>query len=230
MATGARSIGRVGSRPVGRLRPRPAQLAFAAGLVAVLAGLGILLSSLAPMVGFGTQPTVISSTVAATLGGALGFQNDLSAPTIGSGGSNVRANVITDGPEDGVAFELSIPSLGYRATVLEGVASTQLEQGPGHYPESGWPGQPGNVAVAAHNVYWLSFSRLRVGDQVVVQTRHGRYVYSITGSKVVSPDDRSVLAQTTEHQLTLTTCYPLWAGAFATKRLIFTAVEIGGVG
>jgi LPXTG-site transpeptidase (sortase) family protein len=229
MAFGVRSAGRVGSRPAGRLRPRPAQLAFAAGLVSVLAGLGILLSSLAPMIGLGAAPTTVSSTVAATLGGVLGSENDLSAPAVEGGGSAVRANVITDGPVDGVAFEIAVPSLGYRATVLEGVASTQLEQGPGHYPESGWPGQPGNVAVAAHNVYWLSFSSLRAGDRVIIQTRHGRFVYSITGSKVVSADDGSVLAQTTEHRLTLTTCYPLWAGAFATKRLIFTAVEVGGV-
>lgn len=230
MSFGVRSAGRVGSRPAGRLRPRPAQLAFATGLISVLAGLGILLASLAPMIGLGTQPTVVSSTVASTISAALGFQNDLSTPSFDLSGSNVRANVITDGPVDGVAFDIDVPSLGYHATVLEGVDAAQLDRAPGHYPESAWPGQPGNVAVAAHNVYWLSFSRLRVGDEVVIQTRHGRFVYKITGSSVVSPDDRSVLAQTAEHRLTLTTCYPLWAGAFATKRLIFTAVEIGGVG
>jgi sortase A len=83
--------------------------------------------------------------------------------------------------------------------------------------------------VAGHNTYWLSFNRLRVGDRVEIRTQHGLYVYEINGSSVVDPNDRTVLSATSDHRLTLTTCYPLWAGAFATKRLIFTAREIGGV-
>jgi sortase A len=138
------------------------------------------------------------------------------------------AAAVWDGPVNGVAFQLVIPRLNYRATVYEGVGSAQLEQGPGHYPESAWPGQPGNVAVAAHNVYWLSFSQLRAGDRVEIRTRHHVFEYEITGSRVVGPDDRSALAQTPEHRLTLTTCYPLWAGEWATQRLIFTARAIEG--
>jgi sortase (surface protein transpeptidase) len=34
-----------------------------------------------------------------------------------------------------------------------------------------------------------------------------------------------VLVSTPEHHLALTTCYPLWAGAFATQRLIFFASQ-----
>jgi sortase A len=128
-----------------------------------------------------------------------------------------------------VSFEISAPAIGYQAMVRQGVGSNVLYLGPGHYPGTPWPGQPGNVGVAAHNTYWLSFNRLRVGDRVEIRTQHGLYVYEITGSKVVSPTDRTVLAATNDDRLTLTTCYPLWAGAFATERLVFTAREIGGV-
>ncbi|TMF81268.1 MAG: sortase, partial [Chloroflexi bacterium] len=54
-------------------------------------------------------------------------------------------------------------------------------------------------------------------------------LFEITGSRVTDPNDRTVLAATSDDRLTLTTCYPLWAGAFATKRLIFTARALGGV-
>ncbi|MDQ6721705.1 MAG: class D sortase [Candidatus Dormibacteraeota bacterium] len=132
-------------------------------------------------------------------------------------------------PVDGVWFEISVPAVGYRAVVRQGVGLNVLDRGPGHYPSTPWPGQPGNVGVAGHNSFWLSFSHLKPGDRVQIQTQHGLYVYEITGSKVVSPTDRTVLAATGDHRLTLTTCYPLWAGAFATKRLVFTARQIGGV-
>ena len=113
--------------------------------------------------------------------------------------------------------------------VHQGVGVGVLANGPGHYPTTPWPGNRGNIGVAAHNAYWLSFNRLRVGDQVQIVTEHGLFAYQITSSWVTSPTDRTVLVPTSDNRLTMTTCYPLWAGAFATKRLIFTARALGGV-
>ena len=59
-----------------------------------------------------------------------------------------------------------------------------------------------------------------------VQIR-GLFSYRITGSEVTDPNDRTILVPSTEHRLVLTTCWPLWAGAFATQRLIFFAVQMG---
>lgn len=129
-------------------------------------------------------------------------------------------------PEDGAWFEIRVPALGYSAMVRQGVGANILEGGPGHYPSTPWPGHVGNVGIAAHNTYWLSFGHLKPGDRVELRTRYHTYTYVITGSKVVSPSDRTVLAPTSDARLTLTTCDPLWAGAFATKRLIFFAREI----
>jgi len=133
-------------------------------------------------------------------------------------------------PVDGVWFEMRVPALGYSAVVRQGVGLNVLDAGPGHYPGTPWPGQPGNVGVAGHNTFWLAFSRLKPGQRVEIQTQHGFHVYEITGSTIVSPSDRTVLAATGDNRLTLTTCYPLWAGILATKRLIFSARELGGVG
>jgi LPXTG-site transpeptidase (sortase) family protein len=127
-------------------------------------------------------------------------------------------------PLDGVDFRLRVPRLAYRAVVREGVTADVLFGGPGHYPETAWPGQPGTVGVAAHNVYWLRFDQLGPGDELILDTRYGTFRYRVTGSRVVGPDDRSVLAAAPGRRLTLTTCWPLWAGQLAPFRLaVFAA-------
>jgi sortase A len=145
-------------------------------------------------------------------------------PAVNTGSA---ANQSPDRPVNGVAFEMTIPSLGYRATVHEGVDAGVLERGPGHYPTTAWPGHAGTVGIAAHNVYWIDFSRLTNGDVVEVRTRRALVVYEITSSRVTDPNDRTVLASSSAHKVALTTCYPLWAGAFATRRLIFMGREVG---
>jgi LPXTG-site transpeptidase (sortase) family protein len=200
------------------------------GSIAVLGGLTLLLTSLAPM--WAQRPD--SATVVAPLAAPV---TTADGPSVAgaSGPTTLQPNPATIAqrpnlPVDGFSFEIRIPALGYSAMVHQGVSLNNLASGPGHYPTTAWPGNPGNVGVAAHNVYWLSFNRLKIGDRIEIQTQHGLYVYEVTGSKVTDPNDRTVLAATRDDRLTLTTCYPLWAGALATKRLIFFAREIGGVG
>ena len=55
-----------------------------------------------------------------------------------------RDPVQTPAPVDGVDFAVRVPRLGYFAAVGEGVDSDVLINGPGHYPKTPWPGQPGN--------------------------------------------------------------------------------------
>jgi len=126
-------------------------------------------------------------------------------------------------PVDGMDFKLVVPKLGYHAVVREGVGLDVLTSGPGHYPGTAWPGKAGVVGIAAHNVYWIRFDQLRAGDRMVIQTRYGAFDYRITGSRVVRPDDTSVLRPELDRRLTLTTCWPLWAGELARERLAIFA-------
>lgn len=198
---------------------RLSQLLLAAGVVAVFAGVGVLSATFAPMLGLGPETATVSHLDA--------------APAPRDPGSSIGGDVAVpaplDRPIDGIAFTMRVPALNYSATVYEGTDEKTLLRGPGHYMGTPWPGHAGNVGIAAHNVYWLSFSRLKAGDRIELQTRRGLFVYEIIGSKVTQPDDRTVLVSTLEHRLTMTTCYPLWAGAFATQRLVFFARELGGV-
>ena len=191
---------------------RPRVVALAAGAAALAAGILLFVEPLSssdePLPAPSTTANPGGTTATPAVKSALGSQS-------------------LDRPVNGVAFEMMIPSLGYRATVREGVGAGVLERGPGHYPTTAWPGHAGTVGIAAHNVYWIDFSRLGTGDVVEVRTRRALVVYEITSSRVTDPNDRTVLAGSTSHKVALTTCYPLWAGAFATRRLIFMGREVG---
>ncbi|MBJ7596572.1 MAG: hypothetical protein DLM67_16805 [Candidatus Nephthysia bennettiae] len=126
-------------------------------------------------------------------------------------------------PVDGLDFKLAVPRLGYSEVVREGVGLEVLAVGPGPYPQSAWPGQGGDVGLAAHNVYWLRFGDLVAGDAIVLETRYGTFRYRVTGNRIVLPGDTWVLRPEADRQLTLTICWPLWAGEFATRRLAIFA-------
>jgi sortase A len=127
-------------------------------------------------------------------------------------------------PVKGIDFAIHVPRLKYFAAVREGVDTTVLFSGPGHYPGTVWPGDPGTVGVAAHNGYWINFPQLKKGDEIDLQTRYGTFQYRVTGSRIVNPDDRTVVVPSEPgYHLVLTTCWPLWAGAFATQRYVIFA-------
>jgi len=103
-----------------------------------------------------------------------------------------------------------------RATVLDVL-------GIGHYPGTAMPGGVGNFAVAGHRTtYGKPFHRvaeLEVGDPLVVQTEEAWYVYRVTSTQIVRPQDVQVIApvpddpgaEPTERMITLTTCHPMYS-------------------
>lgn len=130
-------------------------------------------------------------------------------------------------PVDGVDFAIRVPKLSYYAAVKEGIDGGVLYASPGHYPTTRWPGDPGTVGVAAHNVYWINFPELAKGDEIDLETRYGVYRYRVVDTEIVNPDDRTALVTDQNgYHLTLTTCWPLWAGAFATQRYIIHTDQV----
>jgi sortase A len=190
-------------------------LGLGGGVLLTSIGAALVLSSLFPMWSRGGDPSTLSAPPAVAAPNPVG-------PSVVDPAQLVPA----DGPVNGVAFQMQVPAIGYSAQVVEGVTQANLENGPGHYPTTAWPGERGTVGIAAHNVYWLAFAQLRPGDQVIVRTRHVVVTYVITSTEVTNPTDVSVLASTPSHRLALTTCYPLWAGAFATQRYILFGRQI----
>lgn len=120
---------------------------------------------------------------------------------------------------------ISIPAAGVRNDiVVQGVDELRLEEGPGHYPGSALPGQPGNLAIAGHRTTWLhpfyNLQAVRPGDPIIVTFGGERWVYTAQWIKPVSPTDVAVVAPTPGWHLTLTTCNPRFSAA---QRLIVRA-------
>ncbi len=126
---------------------------------------------------------------------------------------------------------LSIPAIGISFTIVEGVGTAQLEQGPGHYPGTPLPGEPGNVAIAGHRTTYAhpfyDLTSLQAGDPIYVLTSQGRFEYTVVQSQVVAPTDTAVVDSSTgAPTLTLTTCNPRYE---ASSRLVVTADFTPGV-
>lgn len=107
---------------------------------------------------------------------------------------------------------IEIPRIALTTPVYEGIWLTVLDEGPGHWPGTALPGGYGNFVVAGHRA---TFSRpfrhlddLVPGDTVVLADGTGRYTYSVTGSKVVTPDEVDVVTQRPGRTMTLFACHP----------------------
>jgi sortase A len=125
-----------------------------------------------------------------------------------------------------VMARIDIPTIDVGTYVVSGVQPGDLKQGPGHYPDTPQPGQLGNSAIAGHRTTYgqpfYDLDRLAPGDEVVVTSVQGRFVYRVTGSEVVGPDRADVIATTDPARatLTLTTCDPKYT---ARNRLVVYA-------
>ncbi len=126
------------------------------------------------------------------------------------------------------AARIRIPRIGVDKTVVEGVTTDALREGPGHYPGTPLPGQAGNSAIAGHRTtYGAPFHRLdelQENDLIYVTTVQGSFVYRVAESLIVSPTDVYVLDATEDNRLTLTTCHPRYS---ARQRLIIVAELLG---
>jgi sortase A len=104
------------------------------------------------------------------------FREQLASATAPTGG------VIAPGKPVAV---LTIPALGLEQVVVEGTASDQLLQGPGHLRSTVLPGQGGNSVIFGRaRSFGGPFGRisaLRVGHAIYVATGQGRSAYRVDG-------------------------------------------------
>ena len=108
---------------------------------------------------------------------------------------------------------IRIPAIDVDVVVVEGTSASALRAGAGHYPQTPLPCERGNVAVAGHRTtYGRPFSnldRLRPGDEIRFETPIGTCIYEVNRPPfVIAPTDFSVLDETADATVTLTTCHP----------------------
>lgn len=129
-------------------------------------------------------------------------------------------------PGSGIAV-IHIPKISLESVVVEGVSVEDLKKGPGHVRGMALPGEKGNVVISGHRTtYGAPFYRLdevTVGDEIKLFDRSGEYTYIVTETRIVRPDDQTIVVPSTDARLTLTTCHPRYS---AKKRLIvFAALQ-----
>jgi sortase A len=129
---------------------------------------------------------------------------------------------------------ITIPKIGADFTVLEGVDLPLLSEGPGHFPGTSLPGQPGNAALAGHRVtYKAPFNRideLAPGDQIRITTAQGTFTYEVMaqdgglGYFIVDPSNTSIIEDKGDNRLTLMACHPKYD---LKQRIVVSAKLIG---
>jgi sortase A len=142
-------------------------------------------------------------------------------------------------PERGeAAGRIAIPRIGIDWAFVEGVGVSDLRQGPGHYPDSPFPGQAGNAAIAGHRTtYGAPFGdldQLADGDEIHLTTLQGTFTYVVRATEIVRPSQVEVLLPDhwdfdadgvpEANVLTLTACHPKLS---ARERIVIGAELVG---
>jgi sortase A len=122
---------------------------------------------------------------------------------------------------------IEIPSIEVSEYVVEGTDTGSLRKGPGHYPDTPLPGEPGTAAIAGHRTtYGAPFreiDQLDRGQRIVVDMPDGRFVYRVERTRIVDDQDLSVLEPVGYKRLMLSACHPLYSAA---ERVIVFARQV----
>lgn len=119
---------------------------------------------------------------------------------------------------------IEIPRLDTSAIVEEGVSTGTLWKAVGQLPGTALPGQPGNAVLAGHrDTYFSGLGDLKAGDLLSYESPTATYSYRVDSTRIVEPDDLTVLSASTEPTLTLITCYPFHYIGSAPQRFVVTA-------
>ncbi len=123
---------------------------------------------------------------------------------------------------------INIPKIDLRAPIAEGADLDTLRFAIGHMENTTAIGEIGNAVVAGHRshsfgVYFNRLDEMAVGDEIVVETGGKTITYVVYETKIVEPDDVSVLKSSSKYKvLTLITCDPVYN---PTHRLIVHAID-----
>ena len=109
---------------------------------------------------------------------------------------------------------MTCAEIGLDAIVVSGQDDKSLKRGPGHDPQTAFPGERGNCVIAAHrNVYGSYFMRvdeLLPGSIITLQTPDASYRYSVIQTYTVADTDTHIRRPPTDPSspplLTLFTC------------------------
>src|SRR5579883_2219867 len=70
---------------------------------------------------------------------------------------------------------------------------------------------------------------IRKGDDIIIETSAGEYLYRVRSERVISTEDTEVLDPTPDAELSLITCYPFYYVGNAPERFLVEAQLVGAI-
>lgn len=108
-----------------------------------------------------------------------------------------------------------IPSIGVDVVMIEGVDNGDLREGPGHWPETPFPGQGGNFVVSGHRTTYghpfFKIDKVQTGDEIDLILPYGVAKYAVTKTMIVGPKEVKTVAGLGREQVSLAACHPIYS-------------------
>jgi sortase A len=112
---------------------------------------------------------------------------------------------------------IKIPAVSADYVLIQGTDTASLQRGPGHYPDTPFPGQGGTVGIAGHRTTYLApfrhIDQLDEGDQILLEMPYATFTYTVQTHQIVDPGDVGIVKQVGYERLVLTACHPLYSAA-----------------
>ena len=131
---------------------------------------------------------------------------------------------------------IRIDTINIEGDIVQGESSLRMNDGFWHFPTTSYPGEKGNRVIIGHRFLHLpprkdtffNLEDIKIGESIVISqntdpnnpTEEENLNYIVTETKIVEPNDVSVIQQTDDYRLTLITCTPLWTSE---KRFVVIA-------
>jgi sortase A len=156
----------------------------------------------------------------------LGATATTSRPPLATGPRRATATR-AEASDTGLVGRLEMSRLGLSAIVSEGTDGRTLRRAVGHLPGTAFPGESGNVVLAAHrDRHFRPLRNARAGDFVLLTTPDGTFQYRVEYAAVVEPEDTEHIAEVDAPVLTLVTCYPFHYVGDAPQRFVVRAALV----
>jgi sortase A len=130
---------------------------------------------------------------------------------------------------------IQIPDINLDVVAVQGTDTASLQKGPGHYPETPFPGQVGTSAFAGHRTTYLApfrhLDQLKQGDEIKMEMPYANFAYRVQKTRIVDASDVNIIHKVPYQRLVLTACHPLYSAAqriaaFAKLKVSFFAHRI----
>ncbi len=118
---------------------------------------------------------------------------------------------------EGIGRIIAPAMAGLNMVFIQGTDTASLEKGPGHYPETPFPGQGGTVAIAGHRTTYLAPFRhidsMRPGDPITLEMPYAHFFYRVQKTAIVNPSNVEIVRKVGYERLVLSACNPLYSAA-----------------